>query len=68
MSYVPHFMPLNFIRLPADEQHRRAVAFYNLMRTRRTVRQFSAEPVPFEIIRLAIQTAVTAPSGANLQP
>jgi nitroreductase len=38
------------------------------MRRRRTVREFSSEPVPFDLIRLAIQTAATAPSGANLQP
>ncbi len=38
------------------------------MQRRRTVRDFSAEPVPFEIIREAVATAASAPSGANLQP
>jgi iodotyrosine deiodinase len=64
----PKFIPLAFERLPLDEQLRRTEEFYALMRRRRTVREFSAEPVPFEIIRRAIETAGTAPSGANMQP
>src|SRR5262249_18297635 len=35
---------------------------------RRSVRQFSSKPVPRACIELAIQTAATAPSGANRQP
>ena len=38
------------------------------MRRRRTVREFSPDPVPFELIELAIKTAGSAPSGANQQP
>ena len=38
------------------------------MATRRTVRDFSAEPVPFELIRQAVRAAASAPSGANRQP
>jgi nitroreductase len=38
------------------------------MQTRRTVRDFSTEAVPFELIENAIATAGTAPSGANQQP
>ncbi|MCG3143979.1 MAG: Coenzyme F420:L-glutamate ligase [Acidobacteria bacterium] len=38
------------------------------MKRRRTVREFSPEPVPFELIELAIKTAGVAPSGANQQP
>jgi nitroreductase len=38
------------------------------MRTRRTVREFSTEPVLFELIENAIRAAATAPSGANQQP
>jgi nitroreductase len=65
---APDFSPLDFTRLSADEQRRRAAEFYDRMRTRRTVRQFAAESVPLEIVQRAIQTAATAPSGANLQP
>ncbi|HEX8651945.1 MAG TPA: nitroreductase family protein [Pyrinomonadaceae bacterium] len=64
----PKFIPLAFERLPADEQLRRIEEFYALMQRRRTVREFSAEPVPFQIIERAIATAGTAPSGANMQP
>ncbi len=38
------------------------------MVTRRTVRDFSDEPVPFDLIENAIRTAGRAPSGANQQP
>lgn len=65
---APKFIPLDFERLTADEQLRRAEAFYALMQRRRTVREFSPEPVPFTLIELAIATAGTAPSGANMQP
>jgi iodotyrosine deiodinase len=38
------------------------------MQSRRTVSDFSSEPVDPELIRLAVRTAGTAPSGANQQP
>lgn len=38
------------------------------MAARRTVRQFSDRPVPFELIENAIRAAASAPSGANQQP
>jgi nitroreductase len=43
-------------------------AFYKDMNKRRTVRDFSDRPVPLDIIKQALRTAGTAPSGANLQP
>jgi nitroreductase len=46
----------------------RARAFRADMDTRRTVRMFSAEPVPRELIEHAIMTAASAPSGAHQQP
>ena len=45
-----------------------AQRFFDLMHSRRTVRDFSADPVDPEIIRLAVRAAATAPSGANQQP
>jgi nitroreductase len=47
---------------------RRARAYYEEMDRRRTTRHFSTDPVPRELIELAIRTAGTAPSGANKQP
>lgn len=61
-------IPLEFVHLPADEQTRRAAEFAAWMRRRRTVRQFSPEPVPVEVLDHAIATAASAPSGANRQP
>lgn len=61
-------VPLEFELLPRDEQVRRAVEFRDRMLRRRTVRHFSAEPVPPEVIEAAIATASSAPSGANMQP
>lgn len=65
---TPKFVPLRFARLAPDEQERRAGDFYELMRARRTVRDFSAEDAPLALIERAIATAGTAPSGANMQP
>lgn len=64
----PDFVPLTFERLELRTQRARARQFHRRMKTRRTVRDFSPEPVPFELIQLAIETAGTAPSGANQQP
>ncbi|WP_372728407.1 nitroreductase family protein, partial [Nocardioides sp.] len=41
----------------ADELHRR-----------RTIREFSEEPIPLEVVREAVRAAASAPSGANVQP
>ena len=64
----PQFVPLNFQPLSIEEQKRRATDFYETLDGRRTVRDFSDEAVPFELIEKAIRTAGTAPSGANMQP
>ncbi len=42
--------------------------FLAAMARRRTVRQFSTEPVPYELVENAVATAATAPSGAHQQP
>jgi iodotyrosine deiodinase len=66
----PHYtpVPLEFTRLDAEEALRRSREFLELMSTRRSVRHFSSEPVPRELIENAIRTAGSAPSGANQQP
>lgn len=46
----------------------RAHAFHVEMSRRRTVREFSSEPVPRDIIERCIAAAGCAPSGANQQP
>lgn len=62
--FVPHEMP----RVARDELVDRARGFFEQMDSRRSVRDFSNEPVPREAIEWAIRTASTAPSGAHRQP
>lgn len=65
----PKFIPLTSVpRLEPGEALERARALRELLAGRRTVRDFSARPVPAEIIRECVITAGQAPSGANRQP
>jgi len=68
MTEEPRFVPLEFVRYSDDEQLSRSRRFLDEMRRRRTVRHFSREPVPDELIENAVATAGTAPSGAHQQP
>ena len=61
-------MPYEFERYPRDVMEKRAAAFYETMKRRRSVRDFSAEAVPRQLVDQAIRTASTAPSGAHRQP
>jgi iodotyrosine deiodinase len=61
-------VPLAFDRLTEPEMRARADAHYALLNRRRSVRQFSADPIPLDVVRRAIHTAGTAPSGAHKQP
>jgi iodotyrosine deiodinase len=61
-------IPLVFERLTSEESLARSRAFLELMGRRRSVRHFSREPVPAELIENAVAAAGTAPSGAHLQP
>jgi nitroreductase len=61
--------PLSAYRsYPTEEMIARAQRFYEEIKRRRTVRDFSDKPVPREVIEYALLAAGTAPSGANLQP
>lgn len=62
------FVALEIERLDPAEQRRRGEQFLAHMDRRRSVRMFSDEPVPQELIDLAIAAASTAPSGAHKQP
>lgn len=61
-------LPLEFDRLPEAEMRERSAEFLELMMRRRSVRHFSAEPVPQEVVEDAVRVAGSAPSGANQQP
>lgn len=62
------FAPLPFERLDLEVSRVRVLAFRDLMRRRRSVRDFSPEPVPPDVVDAAIEAAASAPSGANRQP
>jgi nitroreductase len=55
-------------RRPPDEMTATLRDFVNVLTERRTVREFSTDDVPDEVLSLAIAAAASAPSGANLQP
>jgi iodotyrosine deiodinase len=65
---APVFAPLDFTRLAEDEMRVRAGAFLDMVRTRRSVRHFSPDPIPLDVVETAAAAAATAPSGANQQP
>lgn len=64
-EFVPFRHPL---QLTEREQLERAQSFHELMKGRRTVREFSDRPVDRQVIEWCIRTAGTAPSGAHKQP
>lgn len=61
-GFVPYAAPR------VDDPRGAGEDFLARMDTRRSVRDFSDEPVPRELIEIAVATANTAPSGAHQQP
>ncbi|MEE8331159.1 MAG: nitroreductase family protein [Acidimicrobiia bacterium] len=61
-------IPYRPLRRTPSEMRERASAFHRLMEGRRSVRDFSGDAVPRQLIDLAIATASSAPSGAHRQP
>jgi iodotyrosine deiodinase len=51
-----------------DEQRVRSSLFYAAMDQRRSIRSFSSESFPREVLENLLRTASTAPSGAHKQP
>lgn len=62
------FVPLDYERPDGAEQLEASRSFLARLSRRRSVRQFSTEPVPFELVANAVAAAGTAPSGAHQQP
>ena len=63
-----NFHPLAFERATPEQQLETSNEHLRRMSRRRTVRDFSPDPVPIELIDQAIRVASLAPSGANQQP
>ena len=63
------FIPLfGYKEHSPEEMEARAAAFYELVRHRRSVRHFSSQKVPLQVIEYCLLAAGTAPNGANMQP
>lgn len=62
------FIPYQAQSFTSEESLERSEAFYDFMQTRRSVREFSSDPVDRRVIENIIKTAGTAPSGAHKQP
>ncbi len=58
----------SYVRYPESTMEVRSEDFCAEMLRRRTVRQFSSEPVSRSVIENCLRAAASAPSGANLQP
>ena len=59
---------LDFSNQTITEMKLNSKNFYNLVKKRRSVRDFKKQKINFEIIKNAVLAAGTAPNGANLQP
>ena len=65
----PRFIPLpEFLPVSDEKLKERLTEFRKIMLQRRTVREFSSQPIPRAVIKECLRVAVSAPSGANLQP
>ncbi len=68
MNKKSEFETLDFNRLTGNEILKRANEHLKMMSTRRTVREYSPDPIPDGVLEKLIETAGMAPSGANKQP
>lgn len=64
-KFIPFKNDFNFSE---EEMIERSEKFLEIMKKRRTIREFSDKPVPREVVENCILTAGTAPNGANMQP
>ncbi|KAF7989895.1 hypothetical protein HCN44_008569 [Aphidius gifuensis] len=61
-------IPFEYSRPSEENLLKRAREFYDITNARRTIRFFSKDKVPKNIIREIIRSAGTAPSGAHTEP
>lgn len=64
-KFIAYKSPSNY---SGQEMIDKSNEFYQFIKKRRTIRDFSDKPVPREVIENCIKSAGTAPNGANLQP
>lgn len=68
MNIPTGFIPLDFTRQDEESMQHESQTFFQLVSRRRSVRDFSDQKVPLEVLENALKAAGTAPSGANMQP
>lgn len=61
-------IPLNFDRRTPEEMESASRAMLERYQSRRTVRHFSKDPLPMDVVERCVLAAGTAPSGAHKQP
>jgi len=59
---------IHSINLKQKEMLNISKDFFNKIKTRRTIRDFSSKDIPVKVLENAIKSAGRAPSGANQQP
>lgn len=74
-SFSPPLNPEDTPRIPyrpqrftADEMIKKSREYYETLNKRRSVRFFSKDPVPLEVIENIVKAAGTSPSGAHSEP
>lgn len=60
--------PYEWEMISEQEMIARSAQFLDLIKKRRSIRDFSTKKVPLKVIENAIMSAGSAPSGANMQP
>ena len=62
------FEKLKFNDQSKEDMIQNSIEFLKMIKSRRTVREFSDKIVPMDVIKNIIKAASSAPSGANKQP
>jgi len=65
---LPDLIRLDYLRPEPADQISRARDFHQECARRRSVREFSSDPLPEGLLEWLVRTAGTAPSGAHRQP
>ena len=68
MTTYDHVPLEGFSDVSSEEMLSESEKFLSHIKRRRTIRDFSSEPVPEQVIQNCILAAGSAPSGANMQP
>lgn len=68
MPKSSNYIPFEYEKIQSNEMLEKSDSFFKMMNKRRSIRHFSDEEIPIEVIENIVKTASTAPSGAHKQP